>query len=213
MTMKLLSATPSAYARKVRIALIEKGLPFELVTEVPWNDDASAPKWNPLGKIPVLVLDDGTAVYESHFILEWLERKHPQPPLLPADDDGILAAKRLEVLADGVCDALVLATIEGFREPARQSPEWIQRQRRKMRDGTAAIARLVPRDAPFALGDAFGLGDIAIGSMLGFLSLRQPWLDWAGEHPHLAALYARLSERRSFRETVPTVQVIRDRVA
>ena len=89
--MKLLSATPSPYARKVRIALAEKGLRFELLTEVPWDADASAPAYNPLGKIPVLILDDGEAVFESSFILEWLEAKHPEPPLLPADIDARLA--------------------------------------------------------------------------------------------------------------------------
>ena len=68
--MKLLSATPSPYARKVRIALAEKGLPFELVTEVPWNADTTTPKYNPLEKVPVLILEDGTTVYESRHILE-----------------------------------------------------------------------------------------------------------------------------------------------
>jgi glutathione S-transferase len=60
--MKLISATPSPYARKVRIALVEKGLPFELVTEVPWNEDTRTPLYNPLEKLPILLLDDGTSV-------------------------------------------------------------------------------------------------------------------------------------------------------
>src|SRR5689334_10461384 len=102
--MKLISATPSPYARKVRTALAEKDIPFELLTEVPWNDDTSVPQYNPIEKLPVLLTDDGDSVYESSYILEWLERKFPKPPLLPADDDGILEAKRLQVLADGICD-------------------------------------------------------------------------------------------------------------
>ena len=71
--MKLLSATPSPYARKVRIALIEKGIAFELMTELPWNPYTAAPKFNPLGKIPVLVLDDGRVVHDSKVIVEYLE--------------------------------------------------------------------------------------------------------------------------------------------
>ena len=68
--MKLLSATPSPYARKIRITLAEKGIPFELLTEVPWNNGTATPQYNPLEKVPVLILDDGTTFYESRFILE-----------------------------------------------------------------------------------------------------------------------------------------------
>ena len=78
---KLLSATPSPYARKVRIALAEKNLAFELVTEVPWDSTTSTPKYNPLEKLPVLILEDGTSLYESSYILQYLELKHPLPPL------------------------------------------------------------------------------------------------------------------------------------
>jgi glutathione S-transferase len=203
--MKLLSATPSPYARKVRIALAEKGLPFELVTEVPWNADTATPRYNPLEKLPVLVLDDGTSVYESRFILEWLEVKHPRPALFPEDPDELLAAKRLEVLADGVCDAYVLLFWERRRPEAHQSRPWMERQRRKIEGGVREIARLVP-PAGHCVDDRFGLGDIAVGSMLGFLRLRFPELDWGSAHLHLAGLYARLSERPSFAATVPAPQ-------
>lgn len=209
--MKLLSATPSPFARKVRIALAEKGLAFELVTEVPWDADASAPAYNPLGKIPVLILDDGEAVFESSFILEWLEAKHPEPPLLPADVDGRLAARRLEVIADGVCDAIVLTLFETLRGDGCSAP-WLARQRRKIEDGTAALARAVRPDTRFALGDAFGLADIAVGSALGYLDLRLPDFDWALRHPALADWFARISERPSFAATVPHAQGFKDRV-
>ena len=124
--MKLISATPSPYARKVRIALAEKGIPFELLTEIPWNEDTTVPQHNPLEKLPVLLLDDGSTVYESSYILEFLERRYPDPPLLPADDDGILAAKRLDVLANGICDAVVLVFFERLRPEAHIAcPGWI----------------------------------------------------------------------------------------
>ena len=119
--MKLLSATPSPYARKVRIALAEKGLQFELVTEVPWNADTTTPKFNPLEKVPVLILEDGTTVYESRHILEYLEVKFPHPPMFPMAPDDFLAAKRLEVLADGICDAAVLVIFERRRPQDRRS--------------------------------------------------------------------------------------------
>lgn len=126
MTWSLISATPSPYARKIRIALQEKNLPFELKTEVPWDHTTKTPDHNPLEKLPVLVLDDGkTALYESHYILDWLETKHPDPALLPKDVDQRLEAKRVEVVCDGVCDALVLALFESKRE--HQSQPWTDR--------------------------------------------------------------------------------------
>jgi glutathione S-transferase len=209
--MKLLSATPSPYARKVRIALAEKGLRYELVTEVPWDADASAPLYNPLGKIPVLIPDDGEPVFESSFILEWLEAKHPAPPLVPADADGRLAARRLEVIADGVCDATVLTLFERMRGDGCSAP-WLARQRRKIEDGTAALARAVAPGARFALGDSFGLADIAIGSALGYRDVRLPDFGWKASHPALSDWFARLSERPSFAATVPRPQGFKDPV-
>lgn len=209
--MKLISATPSPYARKVRIALAEKGIPFELLTEVPWNDDTSLPQFNPLEKLPVLILDHGTTVYESSYILEWLERKYPAPPLLPPDDDGILAAKRCLVLADGVCDAFLLVFFERRRPPEHQSAPWIARQMRKIEGGMAELAHLTAgRD--YVVGDRFTLGDIGIGCVLGYFEVRFPEFDWRARHPDLARYFAGLSARESFRATLPYPQTIRDPV-
>jgi glutathione S-transferase len=210
--MRLISATPSPYARKVRIALAEKRIPFELVTEVPWNDDTSTPQHNPLEKLPILILDDGATVYESRFILEYLELKHPEPRLLPRDVDSVLAAKRFEVLADGVCDALVLIFLERARAPERRSPEWEARQYRKVQGGLKEIARTVT-SGPFVLGDSFGLADIAVGCLLGYLDVRFPEFRWREPHPNLAALSDRLAERPSFKSTIPVPQTITGRVA
>src|SRR3954454_23777702 len=118
--MKLLSATPSPYARKVRIALAEKSIPFELMTEVPWDSTTQTPKYNPLEKLPVLLFDNGSLVYESRFILEYLEAKFPLPPLLPDAVDEKLAARQVEVIADGICDAFVLFFWERHRPPEHQ---------------------------------------------------------------------------------------------
>lgn len=208
--MRLISATPSPYARKVRIALAEKGIAFDLVTEVPWNEDTTLPLYNPLEKLPVLLLHDGTSLFESSYILEWLERRYPRPPLLPADDDGILEAKRYQVLADGVCDAFVLMFFERQRGEQASAP-WIARQKRKVEGGLTAIAASIG-ERPTAVRDEFGLGDIAVGSALGWLRIRFPELDWPGRWPNLARYTARLEERPSFRETVPSPQTIRDRV-
>ena len=208
---KLISATPSPYARKVRIALAEKGLPFELMTEVPWDSSTSTPKYNPLEKLPILILEDGSSVYESSFILQYLELKYPQTPLLPVDVDGKIAARRLEVLCDGVCDAVVLTFFERMRSEAARSPEWLTRQRRKIEGGVREMARLVA-DRTFAVGREFSLGDIAVGTALGYLSVRFSEFDWRSQYPNLAGYSARVETRPSFAATVPVPQKISDKV-
>lgn len=205
--LKLLSATPSPYARKVRIALAEKSLAFELVTENPWNTGAATPSYNPLGKLPVLILEDGSTVYESSYILEWLEVHCPYPPLFPADPHARLAARRIEVLADGVCDAIVLSLMEGLRPMEYRSQPWRDRQARKIEGGLAEVARLVP-ECGYCIGDTFGLADLSAGTMLGYLSGRYASLDWRGQYPHLAAFHDALLERPSFRDTQPVAQVM-----
>jgi len=207
--MKLISATPSPYARKVRIALAEKGIAFELLTEVPWNDDTSLPRYNPLEKLPVLLTDDGGSVYESSHILEWIERKYPLPPLTPKDDDGYLEAKRVQVVADGICDALVLSFFERSR-PEPSAP-WLARQMRKALGGLANLAQTLG-DRPWMVRESFGLGDIATGCVLGYLGVRFPDIAWRDMHPVLAAYAERLEQRPSFRDTVPYPQPIRDAV-
>ena len=125
MTWTLISATPSPYARKVRIALALKGIPFNLQMEVPWDSTTATPQYNTLEKLPVLILDDGkTAIYESHYILDWLETKHPEPALLPTNVDDRLFAKQVEVVADAMCDAMVIAFFENMREESKRSEPW-----------------------------------------------------------------------------------------
>lgn len=208
---RLISATPSPYARKVRIQLAEKEIPFELVTEVPWDDDTQTPQYNPLEKLPVLICEDGETVYESRFINEWVELKHPEPPLTPSDPDGVLLTKRFEVLSDGVCDACVLMFWEKARPEAARSAEWTARQMRKCEGGLREIARLLG-GSRYCVNGRFGLADIAVGSLLGWLNVRFAELPWREWHPNLAALQDRLEARASFQGSVPFAQVIRDKV-
>ncbi len=208
---RLISATPSPYARKVRIALFEKGVPFVLTTEVPWDRTTSTPQYNPLEKLPVLISDNGVSVYESRFILEYLELKHIEPPLVPSDTEGLLAAKRLEVLCDGICDALVLMFFEQQRPAVAQSSEWTARQRRKVDGGLREVARLIG-DRPFAVGDGFSLGDIAAATVVGYISVRWPEMNWRAQYPHLAAHSDRMESRPSFQQSRPVPQTITDKV-
>ena len=209
--LKLISATPSPYARKVRIALAEKSIPFELMTEVPWNDDTSVPLYNPLEKLPVLLLDDGGAVYESAYILEWLERKYPEPALMPAATDDYLEARRYMVLADGICDAFLIYFFETLRAAEHRSAPWMARQLRKIEGGVAALARdLGNRD--YAVGGRLTFADISVVALFGWFAVRFPDFNLRARYPNLARYWDRLEERPSFQATVPYAQVLRDPV-
>ncbi|MEI8401310.1 MAG: glutathione S-transferase C-terminal domain-containing protein [Alcaligenaceae bacterium] len=209
---KLISATPSPYARKVRIQLAEKGIPFELITEVPWNSDTQTPLYNPLEKLPVLICPDGSSVFESRYINEWIEYKHPATPLFPTDVDGILAVKRFEVIVDGACDALVQMFFEIARDPDKQSQPWFDRQQRKV-DGALRYLSTAIGEKEFCHGDTFTLADIAAGTLLRYLSVRWPAKPWRETYPNLAIYSDRLELRSSFKNSVPVPQIIRDRVA
>ena len=203
---KVLSATPSPYARKVRILLAEKGVPFDLVTEVPWNDDTTTGHHNPLEKVPVLILPNGQAVYESRFICEWIAAHHPDPPLEPSDPLDRLAVRQFEVLADGICDALILMFFENSRGDGR-SAAWFDRQLRKVDGGLRALDAMIS-DGDWAWGDGFSMADISTGSVLAYIAMRWPDHPWRRRHPRLSALSDRLETRPSFAATRPTPQRI-----
>ena len=203
--MKLINAKASPFGRKVAIALIEKGIPFEMIFDEPWSDQTCTPQYNPLEQLPILIADNGEIAFDSTFILEWMERRYPSPPLLPPDDDGILAAKRLQVLAEGV----MMAAGAVVSELSRPTPgtAWIERQNRKVAGGIEAIERQV-RGKAFAIGDRFGQADIGVGcnlSMLSFMAadLRIAEIGWRENHPELAAYVDRLEARPSFQKTQP----------
>jgi glutathione S-transferase len=159
----------------------------------------------------VLILEDGGSVYESRYILEIIEAKWPVPRLLPDDVEGVLAARKVEVIADGICDATVLLFWERHRAPEHRSAEWIARQRRKVDGGLRELARLAG-DREFVVADRFGLADIATGTVLRYLDVRFAEHPWRSLYPNLVALSARLEARPAFAATVPVPQVIRDKV-
>ena len=208
---RLISATPSPYARKVRIQLAEKNIPFELVTEVPWNNDTQTPRFNPLEKLPVLICENGETVYESRFINEWVEIQYPEPALTPKEKDGVLLTKRFEILADGVCDACVLIFWERARPEGARSETWMSRQLRKRDGGIKELSRLLG-EKTYCVGDQFTLADIAVGSLLGWLTVRMSEFKWRDEHPNLGELQDRLEARPSFANSAPFAQLIQDKV-
>ena len=199
--MRLLGAS-GPYVRKVRIALAEKRLAFELVEQSPYVADSPIAELNPLGKMPVLVTDDGTALYDSRVIVEYVDTLSPVNRLLPDAGMPRVAIKRWEALADGVCDALVALVTERKRPATPEGDAWIGRQREKIERGVGEIARELGTK-PWCGGERFSLADIATGCALFHLDLRLPDFLWRARHPDLAALAARLAARPSFVETAP----------
>jgi glutathione S-transferase len=205
--MKLIIANPSPYARKARVALIEKNIACDIVIDNPWLSASKVADANPLGKVPALVLDDGTVVHDSKVIVEYLEILGVSPAVIPTDPHLRVEHKQIEAIADGICDAVVLISLEGTRPAHKRSSDWIERQRRKIVAGVAELSRLLG-DAGSFTEFGFGLAEIATICALDYLDFRYPQYDWRAAAPNLCALHERLSARQSFAGTKPQPQVL-----
>jgi glutathione S-transferase len=200
--MKLIGSLTSPYVRKTRIVLAEKKIDYDFVLDSPWVEGSAVVKFNPLGKVPVLVLDDESTVFDSRVIVEYLDNMTPNAKLLPASGRERITVKRWEALADGICDAAAAAFLEAKRPKKQQSEEWIVRQRGKITAGLEALSEEVGESA-WCFGNSLSLADIAVGAALGYLVFRFGDIDWQTAHPNLAKLYDKLMQRPSFAETVP----------
>lgn len=195
--MKLVGSTTSPYVRKVRVLLAEKGLAYEFVEDNAWHAGTTVPRYNPLNKVPALVMDDGESIYDSMVITEYVDCLGGAP-LLPREPAARARARRDEALGNGLMDAGVTIFLERKREAARQDAAWIGRQRDKIDAALATWARsLEARDA-----GALTLGDIACGCALFWFEFRLPELRWRDD-AGLDAWARRLEARPSFAATRP----------
>ncbi len=197
--MELRYSPTSPYARKVRVTAIELGLDgrIEGVVTLPWDAATDLPKDNPLGKVPLLVTDDGQKLYDSPVICEYLDSL-AGGDLFPAAGTARWTALRRQALADGMMDATALCRLEGMRPPERQSADWIARQRRAIERGLDVLEA----EAPELQGDVT-IGHITIGCALGFIDFRLPDDRWRDGRPALAAWYEDFAARPSMAATVP----------
>ena len=201
--MKLLVSLPSPYTRKVRIFLAEKKIDCEMeIVDVNPVDNAVNPH-NPLGKVPTLLLDDGTALYDSRVIVEFLDSVSPINRLIPEDKRDRVAVRRWEALADGVLDAGLLVRYESLRDKKEQSATWVGKQLARMHRAMELMEKELG-ERGWCHGERYSLADIALGSCLGWLDFRRPGgVDWLGQYANLAKHYAKLMERPAFAETAP----------
>ena len=199
--MKLVASKTSPYARKARIILAEKQLPFEFVPENVWDAATRIGDFNPLGKVPALVTDDGDHFFDSPVIAEYLDTLGGTS-LIPLAGIERVRVKRDEALGDGIADAGITVFLERKRDASRQDAAWIARQLGKVDAGIAAVSRELGAKK-HVRGDAFTLSDVACGCALFWVEFRMPEIGWRAKHPNLDAWAKRLEARPSFASTRP----------
>jgi glutathione S-transferase len=200
--MKLIGSLTSPYVRKARIVLAEKHVGYDFELESPWSADSNVPDHNPLGKVPVLIMDDGTSLFDSRVIVDYLDSVNPVSRLIPEANRRRIMVKRWEALADGICDAAASVFLERKRDEARQSAEWIARQHEKIIRGLKAAAHELG-DKKWCDGNVYTLADIALGCALGYLAFRFSEIGWRSTFSNLADLSDRLEKRPPFADTAP----------
>ena len=200
--MKLLYTLNSPYARKVRIVALEKHIELELQEVVLADPNCIVKNYNPLGKVPVLVLADGDSVYDSRVIVEYLDNHAPGTHLIPTDNSSKIWVRRWEALADGICDAAVSAMLEGRKPLEKQSQANIDKQLDKVMRGLEVLNLDITKKK-WCVNETFSLADIALGCTLGYLDLRYKHLNWQDKYVNLARHYSLLVKRPSFKLTMP----------
>jgi glutathione S-transferase len=198
--MKLFYSPTSPFVRKVMIVAHELGLAERIerlpAAAAPVQRDATIRAENPLGQVPTLLTADGTVLYDSRVIAEYLDAEHGTGALVGT---GAERWRNLTntALGDGMAGAALLARYEGFLRPETfRWDEWSEGQFGKVHDG---LARIEAQAAGF--GDRIDLGLIAFACALSYLDLRFADLGWRDAHPQTAAWYARFSERPSLQAT------------
>lgn len=200
--MKLIASLGSPYVRKVRVVMAEKKIECELVLEDVWSKTTTIQQINPLGKVPCLVMDDGSAMFDSSVIVDYLNTLTPVGKLIPTNGRGRAEVRCWEALANGMLDAGVAVRLEKLRPEALQSQEWIERQWKKVHAAIKAMDAGLG-DKPYCAGIQYSLADIAVGCALLWLDFRFPELNWREDYPRLSVLIDKLSERQSFKDTMP----------
>jgi glutathione S-transferase len=198
--MKLYWSSRSPFVRKVMVTAHELGLAGRirtdrvLVSAVAPNADVMAV--NPLNKIPTLILDDGTALYDSRVICEYLDTLHAGPKLFPAGASARWAALRRQALGDGLMEVIVLRLGEQNRPPATQSEKHLSAYRLKV----ATTLDHLESEAD-SLAGPLGIGHIAVACALAHLDFRFAADNWRAGRPTLAQWYGEFARRPSMQAT------------
>jgi glutathione S-transferase len=182
--MILRTSPPSPFGRKARIAISLLGFDGDVKIEAadPTDANDSVRQQNPLGKIPVLIADDGTAYYDSRVILDYLDDRAGGGKIVPREAKARLAALRLQALCDGILDASILTVYEArWRKPETHEAKWLEHQAGKVTRGLAALEASPPPLDPMP-----DVGQITLACALGYRDFRFAGT-WRKDHPRLVA--------------------------
>ena len=185
--MRLFCSLTSPYARKVRVVLAEKKIECELVVENPRTSELIT-RYNPLARVPVLVLDDDSSIYDSPVIVEYLDNVAPNNKLMPQPNRERIEVKCREALADGLLDAAVAIRNETMRPIKQRDIAAIERNHLAIGRSLQTMEHKLGENT-WSMGTHFSMADIAIGSALGYLEFRFGDIDWRAAQPNLARLY------------------------
>ncbi len=200
--MKLLGTNASPYVRKVRLVLLEKNIPHDYVVDPPRGPGSQVARVNPLGRIPALILDDETCVFDSPVIAEFADSLNDHPILIPRNDARArMRVKRWEALADGIMDSAVTVRTESMRPAEKQEAGNINLHNNAITRALVYAADQLGA-SEWCEGDSIALADLALASALAYLDLRQTGRDWRSAHPNLDAWFIRISKRASVRATL-----------
>ena len=192
--MKLMSNPLSPYGRKVKLTMAMKGLTdrIEIVaTDTNPGDNVALNTANPLGKIPCLVIDGGTAIFDSNVICEYLDSLAPTPVLFPKSGAERFKTLVLGSLADGILDAALLLVYEKrFRPEEKWHAPWQQRQQAKIDRALDELEK-----APPAWGASPDYGHLTLAAALGYLDFRHEG-KWRAGHPQAGGLARPLRQGR-----------------
>jgi len=198
--MKLYGSLTSPYVRKLRVLLQEKAIAFEFVTENPHDAASAIPRLNPLGKVPVLELDNREVLFESTLMVDYLDGLKGEA-LMPAKGAARVQALRWHALGQGMVDAVVTRLMETRRPADKQLPEVIARQEEKIARALE-FAAAADKGEAYLIENRFSVADIALGIALEYIDFRYPH-DWRGRHPRLASWLAGIGARPAFAATRP----------
>ena len=199
--MKLLGTDGSPYVRKTRVAIAEKGVACEYVAASPRDPASGVATANPLAKIPTLLLDDGSAIYDSSVIAEYVDGLAPSPKLIPDSFAERIAVRRWEALGNGLLDASVnIMHDRRLPEAKQQGAEYVARQMQKIEAALAFIDKTVA-GTDFVHGEKFSLGDVVCGTALGYLDRVLPEFSWRERYINVKRYGAKLAARPAFKTT------------
>jgi len=194
--MILRSLPHSPYVRKVRVAAHELGLALDCVEAHVFDPATPLLGENPLGKVPALVRDDGSVLYDSTVICQYLDALHADPRLFPREGEALWQALRRNALGDGLAQAATWNIRERYRAEGERSPRYQAYYERTIDRCFAALEAEAP-----ALAARFGIGEIAIACAISYVDFRYPDRGWRTAAPHLRAWYNAAHARSSMRAT------------